>query len=118
MNATNGATVNEILGNGDGTQMAFQRFTLKQSPLTYTTAATSTGGQSSLQIWVNGEEWTEVPWFFGHGPAEHIFTTTRNDDATTTTAGRLPDGLTGLRQLAAKRNSNSTDRHRAARPRG
>ena len=106
-NATNGATVNEILGNGDGTQ-TFQSFTLKQSPLTYTTAATSTGGQSSLQIWVNGEEWTEVPWFFGHGPAEHIFTTTRNDDATTTVT--FPDGLTGSRLPTGTANVTATYR--------
>ena len=106
-NATNGATVNEILGNGDGTQ-TFQSFTLKQSPLTYTTAATSTGGQSSLQIWVNSEQWTEVPWFFGHGPAEHIFTTTQNDDATTTVT--FPDGLTGSRLPTGTANITATYR--------
>ncbi len=106
-NATNGATVNEILGNGDGTQ-TFQSFTLKQSPLTYTTAATSTRGQSSLQIWVNSEQWTEVPWFFGHGPAEHIFTTTQNDDATTTVT--FPDGLTGSRLPTGTANITATYR--------
>ncbi len=106
-NATNGATVNEILGNGDGTQ-TFQSFTLKQSPLTYTTAATSTGGQSSLQIWVNGEYWIEVPWFYGHGPAEHIFTTTRNDDTTTTVT--FPDGLTGSRLPTGTANVTATYR--------
>ena len=106
-NATNGATVKEILGNGDGTQ-TFQSFTLKQSPLTYTTAATPTGAESSLQIWVNNEEWTEVPWFFGHGPAEHIFTTTRNDDATTTVT--FPDGLTGSRLPTGTANITATYR--------
>lgn len=106
-NATNGATVKEILGNGDGTE-TFQSFTLKQSPLTYTTAATSTGGQSSLQVWVNGEQWTEVPWFYGHGPAEHIFTTTRNDDATTTVT--FGDGLTGSRLPTGTANVTATYR--------
>ena len=106
-NATNGATVNEILGNGDGTQ-TFQSFTLKQSPLTYTTAGSSTGAQSSLQIWVNGEQWTEVPWFYGHGPAEHIFTTTQNGDATTTVT--FPDGLTGSRLPTGTANVTATYR--------
>lgn len=106
-NATNGATVSEVLGNGDGTQ-TFQSFTLKQSPLTYTTAATPSGTQSSLQIWVNNELWTEVPWFYGHGPAEHIFTTTRNDDATTTVT--FPDGLTGSRLPTGTANVKATYR--------
>ena len=106
-NATNGATVSEVLGNGDGTQ-TFQSFTLKQSPLTYTTAATPSGTQSSLQVYVNQQLWTEVPWFYGHGPAEHIFTTTRNDDATTTVT--FPDGLAGSRLPTGTANVTATYR--------
>jgi hypothetical protein len=106
-NATNGATVTEILGNGDGTQ-TFQSFTLKQSPLTYTTAATLSGGQSSLQVWVNNELWKEVPWFFGHGATEHIFTTTQNNGGTTTVT--FPDGLTGSRLPTGTANVTATYR--------
>ena len=92
--ATHGASYSEVLGNGDGTQ-TFQSFTLKQTPLTYTQAATPSGTQSSLQVYVNNQLWEEVDYFFGHGPAEHIYTTARNDDATTTVT--FGDGIFGSR---------------------
>jgi hypothetical protein len=105
--ATNGATVTEILGNGDGMQ-TFQSFTLKQAPLTYTAAATTSGTESSLQVWVNNQLWTEVPYFYTHGPAEHIFITTRNDNASTTVT--FPDGLTGSRLPTGTANVTATYR--------
>ena len=46
--ATHGETVAETLGGGDATQ-AFQRFTLKQPPLTYISASTPTGAASTLR---------------------------------------------------------------------
>jgi predicted phage baseplate assembly protein len=100
--ATNGASVTETLGNGDATQ-TFQSFRLKQPPLTYTSAATASGIQSSLSVRVNGELWSEVPYFYGHGPKEHIFITRLNDDTTTTvtfgdgkTGARLPTGVANV----------------------
>src|SRR5262249_46391010 len=51
--ATNGETVNETLGNGDGTQ-AYQSFKLRQSPLTYISAATPSGTESTVEVRVNG----------------------------------------------------------------
>ena len=101
------------LGNGDATQ-AFQSFTLKQSPLTYTSAATASGIQSSLSVAVNNEIWTEVPYFYGHGPREHIFITTRNDDATTTVT--FGDGLTGARLPTGIANVAATYRYGIGTP--
>ena len=58
--ATNGETVQEILGSGDAATDPLQ-FTLKQAPLTYVTAASGSGAQSTLQVWVNNLQWTEAP---------------------------------------------------------
>jgi hypothetical protein len=71
--STHGETVQELLGNGDGTNNALQ-FTLKQSPLTYVTAATGNGTQSTLQVWVNGLQWHEVPNLLTTSPADRVFT--------------------------------------------
>ena len=71
--ATHGETVQELLGNGDGTNSALQ-FTLKQSPLTYVTAATGNGTQSTLQVWVNNLHWHEVSNLLTAGPADRVFT--------------------------------------------
>lgn len=71
--STHGETVQELLGNGDGTSNALQ-FTLKQSPLTYVTAATGNGTQSTLQVWINGLQWHEVDNLLSVGPADRVFT--------------------------------------------
>ena len=103
--ATHGETVAETLGAGDATQ-AFQRFTLKQPPLTSVSASTPTGAASTLEVRVNDVLWTEVPDFFGHGPEERIYTTQLDDNGNTTvifgdgvTGARLP---TGLENVTAK----------------
>jgi hypothetical protein len=61
--ATHGATVQEVLGNGDGSQTN-QTFTLKRPPLTYVAAPTPSGIASSLQVRVNGLEWQESPTLY------------------------------------------------------
>lgn len=100
--ATNGQTVSETLGSGDGTQQ-FQSFVLHQSPLTYIQADTTTGSTSTLQVFVNGVQWTEVPYFYGHGPTEQIFITSQDDNGVTTitfgdgnTGSRLPTGTANV----------------------
>ena len=101
--ATHGETVQETLGGGDATQ-AFQRFILKQPPLTYISAATPGGTQSTLEVRVNDILWTEVPDFFGHGPEERIYVTQLDDNGNTTvifgngvTGARLPTGLENIK---------------------
>jgi len=92
--ATHGETVVETLGGGDATQV-FQRFTLRQPPLTYTSAATATGSQATLEVRVNNLLWREVPDLFGHGPDERIYVTRLNDEGKTTVI--FGDGKTGAR---------------------
>ncbi len=70
--ATHGETVSEILGDGDA-GAAYQRFALKQAPLTFTRADTETGKESTLEIWVNDVRWSEVPSLFDRKPNERIY---------------------------------------------
>ena len=92
--ATHGETVREVLGSGDARQR-HQCFTLKQPPLTFTPSSAPSGGETTLEIWVNEVRWREVPTLFGHGPNERIFVTRLADDGTV--AVRFGDGRSGAR---------------------
>jgi len=70
--ATGGSPVTELLGSGNA-QTPNQSFTLKQTPLTYTQAATPTGAQSSLQVNVNGAGWTDVNSLYNQSPSAQVF---------------------------------------------
>jgi hypothetical protein len=115
--ATHGQTVSQTLGSGDGTQ-AFQSFVLSQSPLTYVQADSSTtstgapqiipGAASTLTVYVDGVEWTEVPFFYGHGPTEHIFITSQDSSGVTTVT--FGDGITGSRLPTGTANVTATYR--------
>jgi predicted phage baseplate assembly protein len=92
VNATNGTTINEVLGNGDGTQ-PLQQFTLKHKPLTFVPASNPTGVDSTLQVYVNNVEWDETDTLAGLGPKDRKFITATDDsDNTTVTFG---DGTNG-----------------------
>ncbi len=72
--ATHGETVaQEVLGSGDGSQ-ANQRFVLKKPPLTYVSATTGSGGQSTLTVRVNGVAWQEVPSLYELDRTSESFT--------------------------------------------
>ncbi|HEX7288151.1 MAG TPA: baseplate J/gp47 family protein [Candidatus Angelobacter sp.] len=62
--ATHGATVQEVLGDGDGSQTS-QTFVLKRPPLTYVSAPTPRGIASTLEVRVNDLKWDEAPAFYG-----------------------------------------------------
>jgi len=80
--ATHGQSVSEIMGSGSASTPD-QNFTLKQSPLTYVQAPTTTGRQSTLQVLVSGVSWTEVPGLYNQGPSQQVFATLNQSDATT-----------------------------------
>jgi hypothetical protein len=80
--ATQGQSVSEIMGSGDASETD-QTFTLKQSPLTFIQAATTSGMASTLQVMVNGVAWTEVPSLFEQGPSQPVFATLNQSDQTT-----------------------------------
>jgi predicted phage baseplate assembly protein len=98
---THGESVEEILGSGDSAQ-PFQRFTLRQPPLTYISAATSSGSETTLEIRVNGLLWQEVRSFYGRGPEERIYITRTDDDGRTTVM--FGDGLSGARLPTGQEN--------------
>jgi hypothetical protein len=63
--ATHGETVSKAaLGSGDGAKTN-QSFALKKPPLTYVSASTSSGGESTLTLRVDNVQWTEVSSLYG-----------------------------------------------------
>jgi len=80
--ATAGQSVSEVMGNGNSSAVD-QRFTLRQSPLTYVQAPTPTGMQTTLQVRVNGVAWTEVPTLYQQAPTAQVFSTLNESDGTT-----------------------------------
>ena len=105
---TNGETVQEILGSGDATNPGLS-FTLKQSPLTYLTAAISSGAQSTLQVWVNNLRWQEAPNLLTAGTADRAYTTSVNPSGNAmvqfgdgTHGERPPTGQANIRAVYRK----------------
>jgi len=99
--ATDGETMYEILGNGDATNPALQ-FTLKQSPLTYVSSPAGLGASSTLQVWVNNLQWHEVDNFLDSGPSDRVFIT--RADATQSVTVQFGDGQQGARTPTGQMN--------------
>ncbi len=107
--ATHGETTQEVLGAGDGGKV-YQRFVLRQPPLTYVRSAnTANGGESTLALRVNDLLWHEAPSFYGRGPGERIFVTRHDDDGNTVVmfgdgkhGARLPTGQENVRAIYRK----------------
>ena len=105
--ATHGETVTEVLGSGDASK-TYQRFTLRQPPLTFVSADTPSGTRSTLEVRVNDILWHEVPTLYGHGPHERIYTTHTDDDGKTVV--QFGDGQTGARVPSGQENVKATYR--------
>jgi predicted phage baseplate assembly protein len=100
--ATHGETVaKEILGSGDGT-LTNQRFTLKNKPLTYVSAATATGGETTLEVRVNDVLWSEASSLYGlNGRSQNYIVRNDNEGNSTLTFG---DGTSGARLPSGQEN--------------
>ncbi len=100
-----GASVaNEVLGSGDA-RVAGQEFVLKKSPLTYLQSPDSTSGdnyKSTLRVWVDGLEWTEVASFYGQPPGAQVFVT--REDENNQTHVQFGDGVNGARLSSGLNN--------------
>jgi predicted phage baseplate assembly protein len=90
-------------GSGDGSK-ALQRFALKQSPLTYVSAPTPSGVESTLKTFVNDIEWHEAPTIYGLQPTDRNYQSKRSDEEVTSIifgngkqGARLPTGLENVR---------------------
>jgi len=105
--ATHGESVSEVLGSGDASQ-AFQEFCLRQPPLTYASASTPSGVESTLEVRVNDLLWKEVPSFYGRGPDERIYITRLDNNGKTYV--RFGDGITGSRLPSGQENVTASYR--------
>ncbi len=99
--ATHGETRREVLGSADAGR-AFQRFALKQLPLTYISADTPTGAQSTLQVRINDLLWEEAPSLYALGPDAQKYITRQDDDGKTSV--QFGDGLNGARPPSGSEN--------------
>lgn len=78
---TRGKTVSpEVIGIGNA-GISSQEFLLQKSPLTY--FQNGPGLKSSLQIYVGGIQWTEVPHFLEQPPDAQVFVTSEDDEQRT-----------------------------------
>ena len=105
--ATHGETVTEVLGSGDGT-LTNQRFTLKKPPLTYISAATASGAESTLIVRVNGVAWEESPTLYGLDIRDQAYVVRTADDGKTQIT--FGDGRSGARLPTGAENIIATYR--------
>ena len=103
--ASQGETRQEVLGSGDG-KLAFQKFTLKQKPLTYVPAPTPSGISSELEVRIQDVLWHEREHLFDLVADDRSYTLeTDNDGQTTIIFGdgvhgsRLPTGVENIRAV-------------------
>ena len=98
---THGETVQELLGGGNASEK-FQRFKLRQPPLTYTSAANASGAAPTLEVRVNDLLWHEAGTLYGREAKEHVYIVRRDDDGTSTV--QFGDGVTGARLPSGQSN--------------
>lgn len=99
--ASHGESKQEIAGSGDGTQL-FQKFTLKQLPLTWLPDAVPSGASSTLGIQVNGVTWHEKKTLYGAAAQDRIFITRQDEKGNTVV--EFGDGVTGSRLPSGQDN--------------
>jgi uncharacterized phage protein gp47/JayE len=107
VNVSRGVTVpSEILGNGNAA-VANQSFTLQKSPLTY--LASGAGWTSTLEVFVDGVRWSEVPSFYQQPASAQVYVVERAPDMSTTV--RFGDGVNGARLTSGTGNVTATYRY-------
>ncbi|MDH4274128.1 MAG: putative baseplate assembly protein, partial [Gammaproteobacteria bacterium] len=106
--ATHGETVeSEVLGSGDGTQTN-QRYTLRRTPLSYVAAATASGGESTLEVRVNGVLWKAASSLYELGARDQRYVVRHNDQQQSTII--FGDGVRGTRLPTGQENIRATYR--------
>lgn len=108
VNATHGQSTGEVLGDGDASQ-AFDTFRVHQKPLTYVSAASPDGAESTLVVRVNEIAWHEQPDLAALGPRDRsYFTQTDDQDETSVVFG---NGEHGARVPTGSSNVKATYRY-------
>lgn len=80
--ATHGETRGEVLGSGDASK-PLQTFMLKQPPLTFVSAPTISGADTTLKVRVNDILWRETESLAELGPKDRRYLTRTNDEGKT-----------------------------------
>jgi Baseplate J-like protein len=111
--ATNGETRQETLGAGDASR-ALQEFMLKQPPLTYVSAPTISGVESTLVVRVNDVKWHEAGSLVALEPNDRKFITRTDDEAKTAVV--FGNGIQGARLPTGQENVKATYRNGIGRP--
>jgi Baseplate J-like protein len=105
--ASHGESVAQVLGSGDASR-PFQRFELKQLPLTYRSADNEIGAAAELTVRVGAIAWHERPTLYGAIPTDRAYTLTTDEQ------GRLfvvfGDGMRGARLPSGGNNLRATYR--------
>ncbi|HQN29571.1 MAG TPA: putative baseplate assembly protein [Methanothrix soehngenii] len=99
--ASHGETKQEILGSGDA-GLKYQKFILRQPPLTYLSSSSPSGIKSTLEVRVNEVLWQVVQSLFDRGPNDRVYVTGEGDDGRTTV--QFGDGKTGARLPTGREN--------------
>lgn len=102
---SHGRTVEETLGSSDGVT-AFQRFKLKQSPVTH--LSDDTGASPVIELRVNDVEWTRVTDFWDSGPNDRHYRLEIDEELVATAV--FGDGQNGSVPPAGTRNVKATYR--------
>jgi predicted phage baseplate assembly protein len=105
--ATHGETIKETLGSGNAAQIN-QRFTLKRPPLTYVSASTPSGNQSTLSVRVGDVLWAESPSLYPLDDHDQDYIVRLDDDSKATVI--FGDGEKGARLPSGTQNITATYR--------
>ena len=105
--ATHGETVTQILGAGNAAA-AFQRFELRQLPLTYRAAPNELGANPELTVRVDDIAWKPGDTLFGADARERVFTLQSDEQGRNFVA--FGDGQRGARPSSGVNNVRATYR--------
>jgi hypothetical protein len=105
--ATHGEKAEEVLGSGDS-RVEFQKFKLRQPPLTYVPASNPSGAQSTLEVRVDELKWQEVDTLHGRGPSDKVYVLSTDAEGQSTV--QFGDGHTGARVPTGTENIQATYR--------
>jgi predicted phage baseplate assembly protein len=106
--ASHGETVSQVLGSGQGSS-AFQRFELKQLPLTWRAADNELGATPALTLRVGDIAWQPADTLYGHGAGDRVFTLETDEQGRQQVqfgdgvqGARLPTGINNVRAVYRK----------------
>jgi len=106
--ATHGETIkDEVLGNGAGTKTN-QCFELKKPPLTYVSASTPSGSDSTLTVKVDNIEWEEASSLYGLNECSRNYIVRLNNEGEVSIT--FGDGKQGARLPTGQENVTATYR--------